>query len=89
MFVCWHMCSRQASTERWGQLTVALTAVAGEPGMVEGTVPNEVGVVNDTPTLVLEGGIRVEGSAGGSVSPPWARDINFIAYREKPMFNTI
>lgn len=47
-----------------------------------GTVPNEVGVVNAAvPPLTLEGGTRVEGSVGGRVSPPWAREISFMAYK--------
>ncbi len=42
--------------------------------------PMDVGG-KDTPPLVLEGGISVEGRDGGRVSPPWAREINFIACR--------
>lgn len=41
--------------------------MAGEPGIMGGAAPNEVGVANDGPAL--EGGRRVEGSDGGRVSP--------------------
>ncbi len=68
---------------------VAWVLGTGDPGMLvlrgapmdvggKDTPPIDVGG-KDTPPLVLEGGTSVDGRDGGRVSPPCAREINFIA----------